>query len=136
MKLYADEPDADQVRALSELVTARLARVEVPAAVWRKHRASELSAEHAAALIRAFEVDWLGLPSRAGRFAVVALTDRVLNDAAGLCATDGLRGYDAVQLASAAAARAADPSCGSLACFDRDLRQASARRGFTLIPAG
>lgn len=135
MKLYADEPQADEVRALPELVVARLARVEVPAALWRKHRAVELSNEHAATLIRAFEVDWLGRSPRGGRFAVVALTDRMLNEAARLCATDGLRGYDAVQLASAAAARAADSSCGSLACFDRDLREAAARRGFALIPA-
>lgn len=108
--------------------------MEVPAALWRKHRAGEVSAEHAATLVRAFEVDWLGRPPASGRFAVVALTDRMLNEAAGLCATDGLRGYDAVQLASASAARAADPACRALACFDSDLREAAARRGFVLTP--
>jgi predicted nucleic acid-binding protein len=110
--------------------------VEVPAALWRKHRTGELSAEHAATLVRAFEVDWLGHPPRGGRFAVVALTDGVLNEAAGLCATEGLRGYDAVQLACASAARAADPGCGSVACFDSALRDAAARRGFVLTPGG
>lgn len=124
------------MRALGALVAARLARVEVPAAVWRKHRTGELRAEDAATLIRAFEVDWLGRAPEGGRFTVVALTDRVLNEAAGLCATDGLRGYDALALASASAARAADPSCESLACFDVDLRESASRRGFALIPAG
>lgn len=124
------------MRALDHLVAARLARVEVSAALWRKHRTGELSAEHAATLVRAFELDWLGPPPSGRRFAVVALTDGVLNEAAGLCATDGLRGYDAIQLASATAARAAEPACRSLACFDGDLREAAARRGFALVPPG
>lgn len=134
VKLYADEPHAREVRTTGGLIAARLARVEVPAALWRKQRMGELSGGHAATLVRAFEADWLGRGPREGRFAVLALTDRMLEDAAGLCATEGLRGYDAIQLASAVAARAADPSCESLACFDQDLRDAAARRGFALCP--
>lgn len=68
------------MRALDHLVAARLARVEVPAALWRKHRTGELGAEHAATLVRAFELDWLRLPPSGRRFAVVALTDEVLNE--------------------------------------------------------
>lgn len=134
MKLYADEPQAEEVRELRPLLVARLARVEVPAAIWRKQRLGELGAEEAGALTRQFEHDWLGPTSGTGRFAVVALTDAVLNEAATLCATDGLRGYDAVQLAAAAAARLAVPTCDSFACFDRELREAAARNGFVLVP--
>ena len=106
----------------------------MPAALWRKQQMGALGAHDAATLTRAFEADWLGLTPGGGRFTVVALTDRVLNEAAGLCATDGLRGCDAVRLASASAARAADPSCRALACFDGDLRDAAARRGFAVLP--
>ncbi len=136
VKLYADERDADEVRRLAQVVAARVARVEVPAALWRKHRTGELSVEDTATLVRAFEVDWLGPAPGQGRFAVMTLTDQMLNDAAGLCATDELRGYDAIQLATAEAARVADPGCDSFACFDGDLRSAAARRGFALVPAG
>jgi len=134
VKLYADEPRAEEVRELRPLLVARLARVEVPAAIWRKQRLGELDTEDAGALTRQFEHDWLGPPSGSGRFSVVALTDAVLNEAATLCATDGLRGYDAVQLATAAAARLAVPTCDSFACFDRELRDAAARTGFSLLP--
>ncbi|MGI8749453.1 MAG: type II toxin-antitoxin system VapC family toxin [Thermoleophilaceae bacterium] len=136
VKLYADEPHAEEVRAVAGLIVATLTRVEVPAALWRKHRMGELSVEDTAALVRAFEVDWLGRAPGKGRFAVVVLTDRMLEEASGLCATDELRGYDAIQLASAQTVRAAEPGCASFACFDRQLRSAAARRGFALVPAG
>ena len=35
VKLYADEPGHEPVRALSRLVVSQLARVEVPSAIWR-----------------------------------------------------------------------------------------------------
>jgi len=38
VKRYADEPGADLVRSLSPCVVSAIARVEVPAALWRKHR--------------------------------------------------------------------------------------------------
>lgn len=57
----------------------------------------------------------------------------LLEDAARLTA-QGLRAYDAVQLASAVRARAADPELVSFACFDAGLRRAAARAGFSLIP--
>ncbi|MBA2751944.1 MAG: VapC toxin family PIN domain ribonuclease, partial [Actinobacteria bacterium] len=42
MKLYADEEDSSAVRVLTVVVVSCLARVEVPAAIWRKHRIGEL----------------------------------------------------------------------------------------------
>lgn len=44
VKLYADELGVDVVRAVPSLIISQLARVEVPAALWRKHRLGELSA--------------------------------------------------------------------------------------------
>lgn len=59
----------------------------------------------------------------------------MLETAAQVSATHALRAYDAVQLASALAAREADPGCTEFACYDADLRAAAARSGFSLIPA-
>lgn len=82
----------------------------------------------------AFEVDFKGAGERRPRFGVIEAGSAILEDAATRTAAHRLRAYDAVQLASALAARAADPKCGVLACFDDDLRDAAAANGFTLIP--
>ena len=134
VKLYADEPDHKVVRDLDILVVSCLARVEVPAAFWRKHRLGQLSAADAGVLATAFEIDYFGVDGGLPRFAVVGLPAEILEHGAHLVAVHGLRGYDAVQLSSALAARAADPSCATVACFDDRLRNAAAAEGFTLVP--
>lgn len=111
-----------------------LGRVEVPAAIWRKVRAGEVEAAHAAVLIQEFEVDWFPGGAETGRFVVVGLPGVILKHAAGMAASHALRAYDAIQLATAVAAREADPACGSFACFDVGLRQAAAAEGFVLVP--
>jgi hypothetical protein len=77
----------------------------------------------------------LGAVDEEPRFAVVALAPVVLDAAAAALPTHNLRAYDAVQLASAIAARDADPLCTSFACFDSELREAAATAGFELLPA-
>jgi predicted nucleic acid-binding protein len=129
VKLYADELDAELVRAVPLLVVSAVARVEVPAAIWRKHRDGDLSARHAGQLTQAFEADWY---DAAGTFVVVALGPGVLADAARLVVTHGLRAYDGVQLACALAARSADPGIDTVLCFDNALSAAAAREGFSL----
>lgn len=136
VKLYADEDGSEEVRALAAVVVAQLCRVEVPAALWRKQRLGELDAADAQVLTADFEADYHGDADAGPRFAVLAATIDVLDDAARLCAAHGLRAYDSVQLASALGARAADPQCSHLASFDRPLRRAAAAEGFALLPAG
>lgn len=111
-----------------------LARVEVPAALWRKVRAGELSVGDVEPLLRHFTVDLMGTVQDPPRFGVVATNPRTLDRAAEICGSHRLRAYDAVQLASAAAAREADSACAGFACFDRDLRDAASASGFELIP--
>lgn len=135
VKLYADEPGQEPVRALSHLVVSQLARVEVPSAIWRKQRLGELDAGSARVLTTAFEADWSGSGDQTPRFTAVAPAVSVLDGAAHLCAVHGLRAYDAVQLACAIAARAALPECDTFAVFDRELGRAAAAEGFTLLPA-
>lgn len=132
MKLYADEAAAEVVRSIDVMVVARLARVEVAAALARKHRMGELEAEALEVLLNEFEADWFAGPG--ARLVVVEDTDDVLERAAGLAVRPGLRAFDAVQLASATAARQADPSCTTFACFDLALRRAAEAVGFSLQP--
>lgn len=134
VKLYADEDGQDTIRALEDLVVAQIVRVEVPAAIWRKTRAGQLGAASAAVLVADFEADFFGTDDEAPRFAGVILGAALLDDAALLSSTRGLRAYDAVQLAAARVAAAADPTCQTFAAFDRGLRTAAAAEGFALIP--
>ena len=125
VKLYADEPGAELVRALDLFVVSALARVEVPAALWRKSRTGELAVADAAVLSDAFAHDW-----GSARFVPVAVGGGLLRDAAGFVARHGLRAHDGVQLACAVAARTADPGIDTVACFDRELTEAAVREGF------
>jgi len=112
-----------------------LARVEVPAALWRKQRLGELSAGDARLLTADLEADYFGTDSEPPRFAAVAVTGSLLDEAARLCASHGLRAYDAVQLSAALAVRRVDENCTEFAAFDRSLRTAAATEGFELIPS-
>jgi predicted nucleic acid-binding protein len=103
----------------------------VAAAIWRKHRASELDLDDSLTLIRAFTVDYAGTPRRPPRFIALAVTSEILERAAELAGTHGLRAYDAVQLASALTAREADERCAAVAAFDRGLLKAAVAEGFT-----
>jgi uncharacterized protein len=134
VKLYADEDGADDVRGLSAVAVSQLSRVEVPAALWQKHRMGELDATEAQALTADFEADLFGDGASPPRFAIVAAHAVILDDAARMCAVHGLRANDAVQLASAIAARVTDRALASFAVFDRALRRAASAEGFSLLP--
>lgn len=136
MKLYADEPGSDQIRGIESLVVSCLARVEVPAAIWRKHRIGELSVDEVAVLVAEFEADYLGDDKdEPPRLAAVGLPAPVLERAARLVATHGLRAYDGVQLASALEVSEAAPEVDRFATFDTALRSAALAEGLRLLPA-
>jgi predicted nucleic acid-binding protein len=135
VKLYADELGADMVRTLAPSIISQLARVEVPAALWRKHRMGELSLDDAALLISAFEADYFGTEEEPERFLVIGATTSILDAAAQLAGIHGLRAYDSVQLASACSALREAPDGIRFAAFDQGLRAAAAREGLQLITA-
>ena len=112
------------VRALRGIVISALTRVEVPAALWAKHRLGRLSSRGAAALEDAFAFDCRR------KFGVVALTHALLERAATLVAIHPLKAGGALQLASALAARDADRTLVELACFDERLLAAAEAEGF------
>ena len=122
------------MRVLDAIAVSALSRVEVAAALWRKQRMGELTSAEAGVLAQAVEADFHGAAETGGRFAVTEAGAGILDQAAGLVGTASLRAYDAVQLATAIAARSADRHCATFACFDSDLRRAAAASGFTLLP--
>jgi hypothetical protein len=134
VKLYADEPDAPAIRALEVIVASTLARVEVPAALWRKRRSGELSEADARLLMAEFDADWFGTDDEPPRFVAVAPSSSALESAVSLVVEHDLRAYDAIQLASALAVRDVDPACDAFACADRALRAAARSHGFALLP--
>lgn len=127
VKRYADEEGSTAVRSRGDLVISELTLVEVPAALWRKHRAGELAAEDAAVLVQTFRWDV------AQDWAVVRLAPGVLADAALLVARHPLRTGDAIQLAGALAAWRVG-ACDALLAFDRRLRDAAVREGVPVSP--
>lgn len=129
VKLYVDEEGHEAVRALPALAVSQLARVEVPAAFWRKHRVGELEAMDAGVLTAQFEADYYGTAEEDPRFTVVGVTPEILDDAATLCGRHPLRGFDAIQLASAMAVRRVDPAVATMAVYDLTLRAAAAAEG-------
>lgn len=116
------------------IVVSALARVEVPAAIWRKQRSGELDREDALVLALTFAADYVGIRDVPARFLAVRVADQILERAASLTDERRLRAYDAVQLASALAARRIDERCATFAAFDRDLVAAATEEGFDTLP--
>jgi len=135
VKLYLPEPGHEFVRAIEQpLVISWLTLVEVPSALWGKHRGGALSLHATVALNAAFQLDVRGAADREPRFQTVRFDERVLQTAADLVGRTPLRAGDAIQLASAVQARAAAREITHFAAFDGGLRSAAAIEGFALVP--
>jgi predicted nucleic acid-binding protein len=134
VKLYANEDGAEQVRALpTPLYVSALARVEVPAALWRKQRTGEMSIDDVTTLIERFTSDFYDTTEARHRLSSLAVSARIINRAADLLGKHVLRAYDAVQLATALTLRTSDPETG-FACFDAQLITAGTAEGFHMLP--
>jgi hypothetical protein len=85
-------------------------------------------------LIEEFEWDWFGdAEGEVGGFAVLGVTEEILDEAARSVARHRLRAFEAVQLASALLARGADDSLTEFACFDETLAAAAHAEGFAVL---
>lgn len=106
VKYYVPEPGTNWVQRqiddqlesgdwANSFAISQLTFVEVAAAVERRHRAGELDDLQRQAILARFAWDYRE------RFRVLAVEERVINQAAALVFRHPLRAYDAVQLASA-----------------------------------
>lgn len=110
-----------------------LVSVEVPSAIWRKARTSGLSRSNATVLTRQFEIDYRGTTATPPKYDAIAVTQRILTQAASLVVAHPLRAYDAVQLASALAAKVVDPSLDRFCVYDQQLSAAASLEGFVIV---
>ena len=130
-KRYVAEPESEEVRAkLDEaavLATAVITRTEVAAALGRAQRDERVGASEARRAEREFLEDW---PD----FGRIPITDELASQAAELVWRQGLRPYDAVQLAAALRCQKIFTPLGEetvFACFDRQLRHAAEAEGLS-----
>lgn len=123
------------MRGRTDLIVSNIARVEVPSALWRKHRQREITKGDLVTLLAAFESDWRDAGHESGSFQIMEVSDGILYLAAAALSRHPLRAYDALHLASAMAARDVDDGVEGFACFDHDLREAALAEGFELLPS-
>ena len=97
VKLYVDEPDADDVLRIvgdaDVVATSVLAYAEARAAFARRRREKLMTSAESRAAIRQLDADW-------PRFVVILLGDELSLAAGRLADAHGIRGCDAVHLAS------------------------------------
>jgi uncharacterized protein len=129
VKLYANELHHEAVRDLVEVpICTSLARVEVIAAFFGKARSGEINLDVAEVLRDVFVADW-----SQGRFLHIAPGEPIETEAAQLASLYMVRGFDAIHLATALAARRALPELALFVCFDKRLNQAAASEQFDLL---
>lgn len=107
--------------------TSIISRAEVAAALAKAVRAGIVSDEIARRAQRKFAGDWPDL-------ARVSITEALVERAEGLAWEHGLRGYDAVQLASALSWQESAGEEIVLATFDQQLWEATKRTGLRAWP--
>ncbi|MGH9270350.1 MAG: type II toxin-antitoxin system VapC family toxin, partial [Ilumatobacteraceae bacterium] len=115
------------------LAVSDVARVEIPSALWRKHRRGEVDGDDLRELIARFEADWDGDRASEPAFTPISVSPVLLGSATRQVGRHGLRALDGIQLATALLA-AQHLGSVQFACFDDQLRLAAQREGLTLIP--
>lgn len=131
VKRYVAEAGSKEVIALIDaaaaVATALISRAEVAAAFARAARVGVLVGEAGRRAQRRFSREWPDLVR-------VPITEALVARAETLAWDHGLRGYDAVQLASALAWRDALGQDITLATFDNQLWEATPRAGLQVWP--
>ena len=124
----AGSPSVDRlVVQASVLGTSLVSRVEVAAAIARAARMNALLAAEAEKALKTFRAQWADLIATPVTQSLVARADSLAWDY-------GLRGYDAVHLASALLWHEALSEPVTLATFDRELWVAGQVVGLTVWP--
>lgn len=131
VKRYVAEAGSSEVGALTDaasaLGTSIVSRAEVSAALARAVRLRVLTRPAGTAAQRAFAGDWADLIR-------VQLGEPLIARAASLAWEHGLRGYDAVHLASALWWREAVGDAVTVATYDRALWRSARAAGLAVWP--
>lgn len=128
VKLYVDEPGSDDVAFLADqattLVTSIVAYAEACAAFGRLRRMRAVTATAAVDLAKRLDADW-------PRFLTIAVSDDLARRAGALADQFGLRGFDAIHLASfeLVLERADEGDDVHFSCADETLTKAAKKLG-------
>ena len=130
VKLYVVEEGSSLVRKSVEeaetVATSLVSYVEGRAAFSRRRREGILSVTDQNRIVRDFNDEWK-------RYFVIDVTNPLVNNAAKLAELHGLRGYDAIQLASAEFFREKIREAVTFGCWDSRLETAAGRQGLHLL---
>jgi predicted nucleic acid-binding protein len=133
VKRYVREPGSDVVRGLvrrrRRLAAAAVSLVEVPAALWRRARAGDVTAEQARRLAAKVATDLAEVELVEARGPILAL-------AAQLVETHPLRAYDAIQLAAALRLSRETGIALTFACSDKTLLDVAKAEGVRPLRVG
>lgn len=136
VKRYVIETGTARVRRLTHrqaghvIFVARITAVEVTAAVARRRKGGKPTPAKASSLLHRFR------QHLAGRYAAVAVTPALLDDAMRLANAHSLRAYDAVQLAAALEVQRQRQATGftplTLISADKELNDAATAEGLAV----
>jgi uncharacterized protein len=126
VKLYVREEFSDEVRALADrakaIAVSRISWAETMATLARRVRESPVDAEAIEVVRVNFRSDW-------SSFAIIEVTQALVELAGDYADTFALRGYDSVQLAAARMLQEATNGTFCFACFDTRLKNAASVLG-------
>lgn len=122
VKLYLKEDFSDEMQALagaaSAIAVCRIAWAEIMAALARRTRENPGDAAVIELVRKRLHADW-------PRYAIVEITQPLVELAGEYADTFALRGYDSVQLAAARGLRDATSEELHFACFDTRLQKSA-----------
>jgi uncharacterized protein len=107
------------------LIIVRITMAETVAAITRRERGGTITPKDAATALADFQLDF------ARQYVIIEVSAPLVDQAAALARTHGLRGYDAVQLAAALDTQARLPSL-TLLSTDADLNAAAWAEGLSV----
>jgi len=128
VKLYVREAGTSETRArvgdATLVATSRVAYPEARAALARRQREAAITRRALARAVSALDRDL-------GHFVVVELSAKVARRAGELAETRGLRGFDAIHLASALEVEELTGLIPGFCCYDGRLREAASVEGLS-----
>ena len=131
VKLYIAEDASREMRALADAATvvavSRIAWAEMMAAVARRARESTSDAQTLETVRKRLRADW-------PHYAVVEVTQAIVELAGDYADTFALRAYDSVQLAAARSLQELAGEEVQFACFDTRLGKAARTLGMASFP--
>jgi predicted nucleic acid-binding protein len=133
VKLYITEDSSDIMQAFagsaSTIAVCRIAWAEAMAALARRLRENPADAEGIEIVRNRLRNDWRS-------YAIIEVTQKVVELAGDYADTFALRGYDSVQLAAARSLQESTSEALQFACFDARLQRAAKVLGMLSLADG